>query len=91
MSGSRRVSVSSGLMTVLTFVSWLLHLSLVMPSQDSDLPPKEQEKMAEFQVRYSSVILYAILSFSGVIENNRSLSMSLVLCVLPFVTDLQNC
>lgn len=60
VSGSRRVSVS-----VLTFVSWLLHLSLVMPSQDSDLPPKEQEKMAEFQVRHFSVILYAILSFSG--------------------------
>ena len=53
------------LMTVLTVVSWLLHLSLVMPSQDSDLPPKEREKMAEFQVRYFSVILYCILSFSG--------------------------
>lgn len=27
----------------------------------------------------------------GVIENNRSLSMSLVFCVLSVVTDLQNC
>lgn len=60
VSGSRRVSVSAGLMTVLTFVSWLLHLSLVMPSQDSDLPPEEQEKMAEFQVRHFSVILHFV-------------------------------
>ncbi|XP_027296533.1 zinc finger protein 227-like isoform X1 [Cricetulus griseus] len=36
-------------MAALTFVSWLPRLSLVMPSQDGDLPPKTQEKMAEFQ------------------------------------------